>query len=129
MRCKRQKKKPNIFLLLHILFVLCLSCPKDFFLSSESQQANNLKMINIDFTVYSTVLLEFCLQQKVIFVVLKRGLLIQGKGQCAESTEADASRCTLCRACLAAAAQTLGVSQMQNALNTLPGDLLQREGC
>lgn len=73
----RKKKKPNIFLLLNILFVLCLSCPKDFFLSSESQQENNLKMINIDFTEYTTVLLEFfCLQQKVMFVVLERGQLI-----------------------------------------------------
>lgn len=74
---RRKKKKPNIFLLLNILFVLCLSCPKDFFLSSESQQENNLKMINIDFTEYTTVLLEFfCLQQKVMFVVLERGQLI-----------------------------------------------------
>lgn len=79
-KCEMQeaekKKQPNIFLL-NILFVLCLSCPKDFFLSSESQQANNLKMINIDFTEYTTVLLEFfCLQQKVMFVVLERGQLI-----------------------------------------------------
>lgn len=77
MQDAEKKKKPNIFLLLNILFVLCLSCPKDFFLSSESQQENNLKMINIDFTEYTTVLLEFfCLQQKVMFVVLERGQLI-----------------------------------------------------
>lgn len=88
-KCEMQeaKEKPNIFLLSNILFLLCLSCPKDFFLSSESQQANNLKMIRIDFTDYTTVLLEFfCLQQKVIFVVLKSGQLIQWKEQCAEST-------------------------------------------
>lgn len=78
-KCEMQEaeEKPNIFLLSNILFVLCLSCPKDFVLSSESQQANNLKMIRIDFTDYTTVLLEFfCLQQKIIFVVLKSGQLI-----------------------------------------------------
>jgi len=67
------KNTKHIFFLLNILFVLCISCPKDFLLSSESQQANNLKKINIDFTEYTAFLLEFfCLQQKVLFIVLNR---------------------------------------------------------
>lgn len=67
-------------------------------------------MINIDFTEYSTVLLEFFCLQKVIFVVWKTELLIQGRNNVqkvlyAPEADADASHCTLCRACLAAAVQ------------------------
>lgn len=63
----RGKKRQTYFLLVEH-FVSALCCPKDFLLSSESQQAKHLKMINIDFTEYTEVLLNFFLSAAGSFI-------------------------------------------------------------